>query len=339
MSISTVKAALWIANLGAFGTLGYTLYDWKEHEGEKMARRATAEIQSDWLDNIQRPELAKQDIYDYDKVEANFFNLNWTGKAPPPPVVEVVDTVVDPTKLKATPIDDILEVLYVQVDTSIASNSTSLIKYTDAALTIKFKEAVNIFEGDELPEPHNGWVVDAIVAEGVLFRRGDESEGVEPQLAMPAVAVTGNLIVKVGEGGALVPVKASFPGALAGFIPPSPLNTMKVGKDRYKLGTEDLATIGENYLEILSNEVRQRPFRNPRTGRWEGIEILSVSPGSIAAQHGVEAGDVIKSINGTPVNSAQDAIQYVKNNADMYEIWTVVIENAGKEKTVVYQKS
>jgi S1-C subfamily serine protease len=69
----------------------------------------------------------------------------------------------------------------------------------------------------------------------------------------------------------------------------------------------------------------------------EGIEITEVAPGSIAAQHGVKSGDVIVSVNGTPVNSVQEAISYAKNNADIYSVWTIVVSNAGYERTIVYE--
>lgn len=339
MSITTVKGVLWIANLGAVGALGYTLYDWTQTEAEKTAAKATAEIQKTWLDDLPRPEPPKQDIYPYERVEANFFQLNWTGKAPPPPPPPVAQ--VDPEEQKkpvATPIKDILKVLYLQVDTSAPAYSTALIKYTASALTTRFKEPVNIFEGDALPEPHEGWQVESIGGNGVTFVWTLDGE-TDPQTAEPATAIDdGNLIVTVGDDGAMVPVRQTFPQAMEGYVPPARRNTVEVRDGYIAVGTEDQAYIAENYLEILSTEVRQRPYRNPRTGSWEGIEILSVAPGSVAAKHGAKTGDVVKSINGNPVNSTQEAIQYVKNNSDMYDVWTVVVENMGKERTITYEE-
>ena len=48
-------------------------------------------------------------------------------------------------------------------------------------------------------------------------------------------------------------------------------------------------------------------------------------------------GDVIKSINGQPVNSVQEAISFVKVNKDKYSTWEVVVENKGKQRTVTYE--
>jgi S1-C subfamily serine protease len=83
--------------------------------------------------------------------------------------------------------------------------------------------------------------------------------------------------------------------------------------------------------------VRHKSHFNRKKGRMEGIEITEVAPGSIAAQHGVKSGDVIVSVNGTPVNSVQEAISYAKNNADIYSVWTIVVSNAGYERTIVYE--
>ncbi|QDU68793.1 PDZ domain-containing protein [Engelhardtia mirabilis] len=338
MSISTVKAVLWVANLGALGTLGYTLYDWTQTEGEKLTAQVTRQMQQDLLDDIPRPEPPKQDIYPYERVEANFFALEWTGKEPPPVVVDKPVDPGTPAKVKATPIADILKVLYLQVDTTAPQHSVALVKYKLAALTSRFKEPVNLYIGDTLPSPQNGWIVDSMTEEGVVFRRVSEDDDEEPQTARPARASDGDLIVEVGEDGAMMPVREFIPAAREGFVPTRPQRTIERSPNNFVFGDEDLVAINENYLEILSNEVRHRPYRDPRTGTWSGVEILSVTPGSIAAQHGAKSGDVIKSINGTPVNSVQEAIQYVKNNADAYDVWTVVVENSGKTRTVTYQK-
>jgi PDZ domain-containing secreted protein len=46
---------------------------------------------------------------------------------------------------------------------------------------------------------------------------------------------------------------------------------------------------------------------------------------------------VIKAINGHPVNSEQEAISFIKNNKDKYDVWEVEIENKGKTKIVTYK--
>ena len=64
--------------------------------------------------------------------------------------------------------------------------------------------------------------------------------------------------------------------------------------------------------------------------------MLDVKPGSVASSHGLSNGDVVKSINGHPVTSKQEAITFVKNNKDVYDKWEVVVESKGRLKTLVY---
>ena len=77
--------------------------------------------------------------------------------------------------------------------------------------------------------------------------------------------------------------------------------------------------------------------RDPRTGKFDGIEIQSVQAGGIAARHGAKEGDIIKSINGHPVTSSSEAITFVKNNQESTSTWIVVVENKGRERTVTYE--
>ena len=83
--------------------------------------------------------------------------------------------------------------------------------------------------------------------------------------------------------------------------------------------------------------MRYRQWRDPSTGKYAGVELTEVQPGSLAAAHGAETGDVIKSINGHPVTSVQEAVSYVKNNSETTSVWEVVVVNQGKERTVIYE--
>jgi S1-C subfamily serine protease len=77
--------------------------------------------------------------------------------------------------------------------------------------------------------------------------------------------------------------------------------------------------------------------RDPKTGAYDGIEIRQVPAGSMAANHGAQAGDIIKSINGHPVKSVQEAINFAKNNANLYDVWEIEVENKGQIRIVTYK--
>ncbi|MEM8711666.1 MAG: PDZ domain-containing protein, partial [Planctomycetota bacterium] len=86
--------------------------------------------------------------------------------------------------------------------------------------------------------------------------------------------------------------------------------------------------------DILSRDISSSTHYED--GKRAGIKIESVKADSIAAQHGMQQGDIIKSINGYPVNSKQEAISFAKKNADRYKIWQIEVENMGRVRTEVY---
>ena len=73
-----------------------------------------------------------------------------------------------------------------------------------------------------------------------------------------------------------------------------------------------------------------------KDGKRAGVEITEVREGSIAGRHGAQSGDVVISINGTPVGSQQEAIGFAKANSERYSVWTVEVLRLGRVETLVY---
>ena len=119
--------------------------------------------------------------------------------------------------------------------------------------------------------------------------------------------------------------------------PYNPKRTMEIRKNEFQIGTETLAELDRDYTRILSQDLRYRTYRNPRTGNVEGIQITDVRPGSLPAQHGVSKGEVLISINGHPVKGVNDAVAYVKAHADTTDTWEAVFLKQGREITRTYR--
>ena len=49
------------------------------------------------------------------------------------------------------------------------------------------------------------------------------------------------------------------------------------------------------------------------------------------------SGEIVKSINGHPVTSVNDAVAYVKGEAGTTNTWIVVFEKQGREFTRIYK--
>ena len=168
----------------------------------------------------------------------------------------------------------------------------------------------------------------------VVFAFDDEARDKESVSA--AEFESNTAIVQVGPDGVVVSApRVGIPRVEGQAFVPG--RTTMLGANRFVLGSEDMTYLNDNYAEVLAREVRTAQHRDPRTGKYDGIEIKEVSPGSVAARHGAQSGDVIKSINGQPVNSVQEAISFVKVNKDKYSSWEVVVENKGKQRTVTYE--
>ena len=346
MNLSFAKSILWLSSLGAFGWLGFQLYQFKNNEQDLLSTKVTAEGQKRVID--EREQVGKGDdtsLVDYNNVVKGFHSFDWTGKKPPPPPPPPGPPDEQPRGRMVTPVDDLLTVLYIQVDSSNPEKSLALASPLEPKLAPASGGQIQLSTGEALASPFEYWVVEAIEGEGVRFAylpENDEDPEREPQWASPPSPIDG-VIVELGDGQSVRVPEASgarIPSAPPGAYSQSrPSRTLELSNGHYRLGEEDLKQFGDNYLEILSSEVRTTPHLDQSTKKWAGVELVSVAPGSLAAQHGAMDGDVVKSINGHPVNSVNEAINYAKNNSDSVNTWIVVVENAGIERTMTFESN
>ena len=333
MSVSSINVFAWTASLaltGCLGAYGYQNiqyletakpYSESDTEGNARAKEAlnvgkVVKINHGWK-------------MDYSgSVVPNFVDYNWTGKeevfiAPP----KGPDVIVEAPQVK---IEDILEVIYFQVDTDDAGGSRALVRYLNNLAT---EGTVELRVADVLPSPHNGIAVVGITAESVEFSFSEEDR--DNEIFFPGVLDSGLIYVIPAGGEALVQKWADL-------IDPKvnndtrPLDTIKLSKNAYQVGVNDAKEFGENYQKILTNDVRTQTRRDKK-GNPDGIEVKSVRAGSIAARHGLQTRDVIISVNGHPVNSQQEAMQWAKANQDNYTVWEVVVERLGRTQTMIYR--
>jgi hypothetical protein len=222
----------------------------------------------------------------------------------------------------------------IQEDTTDPSNSSVFLAY-ELASQVRDPRPTDCYlqTSENLKEPLDYIRIEKISAlEGVTFSFEDETRAHETLLPQ---AFQASPIVVVDATGVRVRERLGIPDAPEPEVW-RPERTHMRGKNEFVLGHEDMADLGQNFAEILSREVTTSRHRNPQTGHHDGIQVTGVRQGSIAARHGAQDGDVIKSINGEPVTSVPEAITYVKNNADRFTRWEIVVENKGRERTMVY---
>lgn len=346
MNLGLVKLVLWIGALGLLGGLAFTLYEYKTTKGERRHMWITEDIQQGVLKQEPR-EVSELPELPYDPVKGMFYALNWTGAV----VEEVIVVTPGPGPvpvLISEPIDRLVEVLFIQQDTTAADRSLAMVKYVGKLAAYQAREKIDghiLQIGDTLPTKWDYWeLVEIDAAQGLTFRCTTPDifdRAPEDEVVAPPEPISGDIPV-LGADGVVVDVdRTGIPDATdeqrRDFTDSWSVETYQVRTGYTRVGTNDAASIETDYLDILSKEVRHRSWRNPKTNQYEGIEILEISPGSIAGNFGVRTGDVIKSINGNDVSSVNEAITFAKNNSEYYSVWEVVVENAGQERTVTVE--
>ena len=329
-NVGTLKTLSYLTSFGLLGGIGYNLYDYYENEQHKNyfdQERAKAVLQG-----VKEPVPAVARGLNYQEdIKPAIVDANWTGAPPPPPPEPTVEGPKEPVEQPVIPVDDILDVITIIADSDDPAGSRCLIRMVDAAKPAD--SDVWLFIGADLPKPHDHIAVLSIKPESVTFSFADEER--EPEPIRPHVRSEDSMIVKADANGVVAALRPSLVGSASqGPGEVAPLHTTKQ-KGQYYVGTEDAKSFANDYEQILSRDISSETHYD-KDGKRAGIKITRVESDSIAAQHGGQSGDVIKSINGFPVSSKQEAIAFAKKNSDRYEIWQVEVENLGRTRTEVY---
>ncbi|MDP6539947.1 MAG: hypothetical protein QF903_14325 [Planctomycetota bacterium] len=338
MNVSQVKGASWLTAAGLTGLLGWYVFAFVG--GLDGLRSLFPENARDVLTDVDQAEEVEIDLVSAKSVERAFYDLNWTGAPPPPPPPE--PEAPEPEKPRHVPVASLVKVLFTLHDERRPERSTVFLSYlpaagveeVDAGLGTTGVGGVSLTVGDRLAAPHGHVIVHAITSVGVTFAFDDAER--EHEVLNVRAFDPQSVIVKTTEDGAVALPRVHIPTISSRAAWSFQKRTSLVAKDHYALGLEDQLDFEEDFAGILAREVRHRRHRDPRTGRYDGIELIEVEPGGVAARHGAQSGDIIKSINDHPVASSSEAINFVKNNQDKYSTWVVVIENRGKERVVTY---
>ncbi|WP_374079675.1 type II secretion system protein GspC [Bdellovibrio bacteriovorus] len=109
---------------------------------------------------------------------------------------------------------------------------------------------------------------------------------------------------------------------------------MKTGDNNFTIKRADLLKYTNDLSSILM-QARAVPNREPGTGNINGFRLLDMQPGSIYEQLGLQRMDVIKSVDGTPVDSPAKAMELYNTLKNSPKV-TLQIERNGKSETMTY---
>ena len=124
--------------------------------------------------------------------------------------------------------------------------------------------------------------------------------------------------------------------AFGGGIKASPggKEVMQTSDNTYAIKRADLLKYTNDLSSVLM-QARAVPNREPGTGNINGFRILDMQPGSIYEQLGLQRMDVIKSVDGTPVDSPAKAMELYNSLKNSPKV-TLQIERNGKSETKTY---
>ncbi len=335
MDVASIKTSSWIVSCALSLGLGYTVWDYLERDGSRRITNSDGGeslvvVDPDYVRAVIESDVrlevdVKEGLAYKGELQRTFLLMNWTGYEAPPEVQPIDQGPVD-TGPRYKPLDQVLRVLMLAVDDLDPGSSWA------AVALLPDGEQLKLRVGQTLPKPNDFAVVYAIREEGVDF--SFTQEGRPNETIVKSRVDDGSLIKMLADGDLHQSSKNPIPSVKRDGSKRLD-QTTEIANNIFELGAQDVDYFGKNYAAILTDEVRTSTYYD-EDGNRAGVEILSVKSGSIASRHGVQTGDVLISINGKPMSSEHEAINFVKNNQGQYSAWEVVVQRLGRRETIVY---
>lgn len=135
--------------------------------------------------------------------------------------------------------------------------------------------------------------------------------------------------IELSKGGSKVAFGASKPE-----ISKPGKEVQSIGNNTFAIKRSDLLKYTNDLSSVLM-QARAVPNRDPNTGEINGFRVLDMQPGSIYEQLGLQRMDVIKGVNGEPVDSVQKAMEMYNTLKNGTQV-KMQIERSGKTETFTY---
>ena len=247
-------------------------------------------------------------------------------------VKKVIDPIIPPEdnepKFNKKPIETVVVVTSMVVDPN--GGGAAYLHYKDEIPSVSLEEN-RVTIGSPLKYPYDGEPFNAQVVEiqmdGVVISWCGEDEKILPGMSGEVVMGSGS-----GDEGAQDDFSAQEQEVLNKYKDvPETRNLTELGPDSYLVGKDDQMMFGSD------DEAWRRHMRvGEQTGAKGRKEVvLQTVHAEVGKRYGVKTGDVLISINGTPVVSRSGAVRYFNQNPDLGR-YTVVIERLGRQISKTY---
>jgi len=111
-------------------------------------------------------------------------------------------------------------------------------------------------------------------------------------------------------------------------------DVQQIAPNQFAIKRSDLLKYTNDLSSVLM-QARAVPNRDPNTGEINGFRILDMQEGSIFGQLGLNRMDVLKSVNGEPVDSIQKAMELYNTLKNGNQV-KLGIERGGKDQMMSY---
>lgn len=128
--------------------------------------------------------------------------------------------------------------------------------------------------------------------------------------------------------------KVNFDASRETSLKPVSKDVISTAPNQFTISRANLLKYTNDLSSVLM-QARAVPNRDPSTGEINGFRVLDMQPGSIYEQLGLQRMDVIKGVNGEPVDSIQKAMELYNTLKNGTQV-KMQIERGGKTDTFSY---
>ncbi|MBM4015082.1 MAG: hypothetical protein FJ293_08995 [Planctomycetes bacterium] len=327
MHVRQWRGLLWVATLGLVGLAGWQGFGmWQRHGGGAYIAKDSAHFTGligEALGTIDQKSVSIAEWRDYQKLVSVPIN----GYVPPPPAKPVVvdDT---PAPISEKPLADVLKVNAITEAPSGAGRV--VVKYKDE--TVKpLRDELILAVGGTLTYPYDGepyhGKLKSIRGDSAIFEWFGKDVELHPTrreegIKSPTVPGAGTAAVETGLTTAEQELLAAHKNAEKTVALPDDAG--------FVIGNEDYSTLSNKADEYL-REARLSDAKDADGKKYYTVGMLR-NTSYLAKTYGIQTGDQLISINGTPVNGKAQAYTYVRENSNLAK-YVVVIRRKGKDVT------
>jgi serine protease Do len=202
---------------------------------------------------------------------------------------------------------------------------------------IPYGDSDSLMVGEWVLAVGNPFNLTSTVTAGIVSAKGKNIGIIQDQYRMESFIQTDAAVNRGNSGGALVDIRGNLVGITTAIISPSggyagisfavPVSIVrKVVKDLIEFGVVQRAILGVSIQDITADLAKEKNI-----DKIDGVYISDVRDDGAAKVAGIQAGDIIISINGVHVNSSGELQEQVSRYRPNDKV-VVVVKRDGKTK-------